>query len=214
MNQKPAGIGRMVLVLTSICVVMAFLLSLVYSQTEERAKKQLEQLLERSLKEILPEYDNSPVKDLIYLDDKKDKELGQKCEYELNKGCRIYPAKKGKKLVGLALGWQSNKGFGGTIRMLVGITPKGEITGINILSHSETPGLGAKIAEPEFQKQFLKKTLKNFNWKVDKDGGDVKSITGATISSRAITEAVRQALEFYDAHKKIILKKAEEKCGL
>jgi len=214
MSQKQAGIFRMVLVLTSICVVMAFLLSLVYNQTEAKAEKQLEQLLERSLKKILPEFDNSPVKDLFYVDDKKDKELAQKCDYEINRGCRIYPAKKDKKLVGLALGWKSNKGFGGTIKMLVGISPKGEITGIEILNHSETPGLGAKITEEKFQEQFLKKSLKNFKWKVDKDGGDVKSITGATISSRAVTEAIKSALEFFEKHKKIILKKAREQCGL
>ncbi len=82
-------------------------------------------------------------------------------------------------------------GFGGAVSTMVGATADGTVTGITILSLSETPGLGAKATEPAFTDQFkgLSGTLA-----VDKDGGQIKAITSSTITSRAVTDGVNEAL--------------------
>ena len=94
----------------------------------------------------------------------------------------------------------SGKGYSSTIEMVVGADLAGRLTGISIVSQQETPGLGAKIteirygeSEPWFQRQFKGKRVSQLS--VDKDGGQIDSITGATISSRAATSGVRTALE-------------------
>ena len=86
-------------------------------------------------------------------------------------------------------------GFGGSIVMMVGVKD-GTITGLSIVSHSETPSLGAVIAGSDaagnaFREQFtgLSGTLA-----VDKDGGSIDSVTGATISSRAVVTGINAAL--------------------
>jgi len=98
----------------------------------------------------------------------------------------------------------SGKGYSSTIEMVVGVDLAGTLTGISIVSQQETPGLGAKItevrygeSEPWFQRQFKGKTLTQLS--VDKDGGEIDSITGATISSRAATSGVRTALKRLEA---------------
>ncbi|OPX25426.1 MAG: hypothetical protein B1H02_01555 [Candidatus Latescibacteria bacterium 4484_107] len=98
----------------------------------------------------------------------------------------------------------SGKGYSSTIEMAVGVDLSGALTGISIVSQQETPGLGAKItevrygeSEPWFQAQFKGKTLSQLS--VDKDGGAIDSITGATISSRAVTDGVRSALKRLEA---------------
>ena len=98
----------------------------------------------------------------------------------------------------------SGKGYSSTIEMVVGVDLAGRLTGISIVSQQETPGLGAKITEIRygesaawFQQQFKGKTVSQL--RVDKDGGTIDSITGATISSRAATSGVRTALKKLEA---------------
>ncbi len=88
-------------------------------------------------------------------------------------------------------------GYSSTIRTLVGIDPKGTILGIKILSQQETPGLGTRCEEirngettPWWQDQFIGKP--SLGIAVDKDNGDIESITGATITSRAITNSIAE----------------------
>ena len=111
-------------------------------------------------------------------------------------------------------------GFSGNIFILFGINLNGNITGLKVISHTETPGLGSKMEEinkkkseelykknnlikkdkPWFQEQF-----KNFNYNdliVDKDGGKIDSLTAATISSRAVCNGIKNAAKkFFDWYK-------------
>ena len=87
-------------------------------------------------------------------------------------------------------------GFGGAVDTMVGITPDGTIAGIQILSCSnETPGLGANATNEEFYGQYAEKPGDG-SLKVDKDGGDIVAMTGATITSRAVTNGVDAAAAF------------------
>ena len=120
-------------------------------------------------------------------------------------------ARKDGKLTGIAAKGVSNGGYGGAIEALVGFDASGNITAVQILSHKETPGLGAAVCERKFQKtitNFTRPTpdtlpgnriLDQFNrrnaadsgkWKISKDGGEFEFRTGATVTSRAVVSLV------------------------
>ncbi len=82
-------------------------------------------------------------------------------------------------------------GFGGTIDMVVGVTSDGTVSGVAIVSMSETSGLGANATKESFRSQFVGKSGE---LAVSKDGGEIDALTGATITSRAVTSGVSSAL--------------------
>lgn len=84
-------------------------------------------------------------------------------------------------------------GFGGAIDMMVGVDKAGAVTGVAIVSQSETASLGANCTREDFRAQFTGKTG---TLSVSKDGGEIEALTGATVTSRAVTEGVNTALEF------------------
>ena len=94
----------------------------------------------------------------------------------------------------------SEGGFGGKIDMMVGFLADGTIKGTDVLSHSETPGLGANMTG-KFKDQFVDKNPNDFKLIVKKDGGDVDAITAATITSRAFSKAVDKAYQAFMANK-------------
>lgn len=101
------------------------------------------------------------------------------------------------------VGWcmsVNSKGYGGIINFIVGITKDGTVKAINILNHSETPGLGAKSTEPEFYEQFNDKSKTPL--KVVKGGAsnpdEISAISGATITSNAVTSGVNAAVKYWE----------------
>ena len=94
----------------------------------------------------------------------------------------------------------SEGGFGGKIDMMVGFLADGTIKGTSVLSHAETPGLGANMTG-KFKDQFVDKNPASFKLSVTKDGGDVDAITAATITSRAFSKAVDKAYKAFEANK-------------
>ena len=104
----------------------------------------------------------------------------------------------------------TRNGYSGEITLLVGITAKGKLTGVRVLSHQETPGLGDKIEsrKSDWVEQFAGLTLGNPpapQWAVKKDGGVFDAFTGATITPRAVVGAVKRSLEYFDANRAILL---------
>ena len=91
-------------------------------------------------------------------------------------------------------------GFGGKIDMMVGFLADGTIKGTSVLSHAETPGLGANMTG-KFKDQFVDKNPASYKLTVTKDGGDVDAITAATITSRAFSKAVNKAYQAFMANK-------------
>ena len=96
-------------------------------------------------------------------------------------------------------------GYGGTIDLMVGLNPEGSITGVQVLRHTETPGLGAKITEEKFLEQFIAKNLPDTNWALKKEGGDIDQISGATISPQAVVKALNGGLTLFTDNKDKIL---------
>ncbi len=115
----------------------------------------------------------------------------------------VFKAENESGLVGWCMSVNS-KGYGGIVNFIVGVTKDGQVKAINILNHSETPGLGAKSTEPEFYEQFNNKS--SFPLKVVKGSAanpdEIAAISGATITSTAVTNGVNAAVEYWNANLK------------
>jgi electron transport complex protein RnfG len=94
------------------------------------------------------------------------------------------------------------QGYSGPITLMFGTDSSGAVTGLRILSHTETPGLGAKITTAQFRDQFRNKRPEQLILKKDNPArGQIDAITGATITSRAVTKAMRSTLESFNREK-------------
>lgn len=102
----------------------------------------------------------------------------------------------GERLVGLCV-TVDTAGYGGDVRLLVGIDNDGAVTGLEVLSHSETPGLGAKAAEGAFRAHFSGMTGPVEVTKQEPRVNEIEAISGATITTRAVADGVNRALEVF-----------------
>ena len=162
---------KVTVVLLIICLIASGILAFVYKKTAPiiEENKKIEQ--ENARKEVLP----------------KAKYFESVCD---NGKILYYKGfNESKKLVGYTFQCEKD-GYSSKIQTMVGIDTLLQITGIKIVSQQETPGLGANCIKPKFIEQFKNKNPATIY--VDKDGGDIESITGATISTRAITNPIRE----------------------
>lgn len=166
-------VAKISLILFVISLTTALLLSLTNEFTADIiAAGQLEKKNE-SMSKVIPATEYNPISN----------EPGV---YEL------YAAQNGKKTVGYAVSL-SEKGYGGDIDMMIGILPDGTVNGISIIEMSETPGLGDNAKKPEFINMFS--GIKNDEIALSKDGGKIEALSGATVTSRAVTKGVKRAVE-------------------
>lgn len=152
------------LILALICMVSALALAGLNYLTKPRILAQIEKEEKEALKELLPEaIEFKPIKfkeELLY------KAYNQKGDF-------------------FAVVFKTQaKGYSSIIETLIAMTKEGRILAIKILSQNETPGLGARIIEPEFRNQFIDK----HSFELDK----IQAITGATISSEAVINSVKE----------------------
>ena len=89
-------------------------------------------------------------------------------------------------------------GYGGTIEVLTGIAADGTVTGVGILSDSETPGLGKRVETDEFRRQFAGKSGELSVDRLNPGDNEIQALSGATISSKAVTKAVNEAQEAFE----------------
>lgn len=188
---------RLAIVLTLITAGAGLILSLVETVTREPIAEQRRLETLRALEAVLPPIDNSPDSDTVELligKDRKGRDVKR----------LFYRGRSGDDLVGVAFKVVAPDGYSGNIFIMVGVDAGGTVTGIEILNHAETPGLGDKITQDWFKDQFKLRNLDNTDWRVKKDGGQFDQITGATISPRAIVKAVKGGLEFFRTHRQEI----------
>ena len=183
MEKLESSLRNMLISLGAICLVCAALLSSVNAMTAKRIARVQEQKTERAIAQVVPAFEGAPVDTAVILDG---------TEYLVHK------AMVGDSIVGYAI-VSVTTGFGGPINLMVGFSGDGRIYSTAVISHSETPGLGAKMTDDEsyFRTQFVGKKPSEYNLAVSKDGGDVDAITASTITSRAFTQAVAKAYNVY-----------------
>jgi electron transport complex protein RnfG len=118
----------------------------------------------------------------------------------------VYRVREGETPVAAVLTVVAPQGYVGPITLLVSLDLEGRVLGVSVTAHSETPGLGDRIdaRRSDWLTQFRGRSLDDppaEGWAVRRDGGDFDQITGATVSSRAVVQAVRAAAEYYRAHR-------------
>lgn len=186
MAKKESTLFNMVSSLVVVTLIASTALGYVYELTKGPiAEAKLAKKI-RLIDEVVVEYDNNPVDEMykISIENSED-------------SLEVYPAKKGDKLMAIAIKTFSPKGYGGNVWLMVGLLPNGDIQNIAVLEHKETPGLGTKMNDTSFKKQFIGNNPSSLNLKVTKDGGDIDALAGATITSRAFGQAIQLAFDTY-----------------
>ena len=117
----------------------------------------------------------------------------------------IYRAYSGGEPVAALFAVTARGGYAGPIRFLVGVTVTGTVTGVRILEHRETPGLGDGIeaSRSDWVHQFDGRSLGDpppAGWRLRVDGGRFDQLTGASVTPRAVVKAIRETLLYFDAH--------------
>jgi len=167
---------NMILSLVFISMGMSAALAFVYMKTKGPIEAAARQKETNAVEQVMPEFDNDPASS------KNEKD-----------GIVIYRLSKENVPVGYAVKSYTDKGFGGHVEIMAGFLPDGSIYKVTVLDHKETPGLGTKMTDLKFSRQFLGKNPDSFKLLVKKDGGQVDAITAATISSRAYCDALQRA---------------------
>lgn len=178
---------RLLATLMLIAAVAGGLLAVVQQLTAQPIEQAMRQEQLDAIKAVLPAFENDPDQQPVMLKTDDGHEVP----------CYVGRDQAGQP-VGVAIPGTSYKGYSGELQIMVGITMDGAINGLRVLVMKETPGLGDGCTKPSFQDQFIGKSLDgSFKFKVQKDGGDVHQLTAATITSRAATDAIKQALEYF-----------------
>lgn len=186
MSKKASTFLNMTLTLFVITVVSGISLGFINNITEgPKAQAKLARKI-NALKEVLPNFNNNPVQEAVLVSAE-----GAKDSIE------VYTASLDKSYVGTAVVGSSEKGFSGLVKIMVGFTPEGIIENIAVLEQKETPGLGTKMKDEKFIRQFRGKDPGQFKLKVKKDQGEVDALTGATITTRAFCEATQLAYDVF-----------------
>ena len=169
----------MIAALLAVAVLSAAALGYVYQITKEPIARAKDQKTLDAIREVVGTFDNNPFaeKTTIATPDGKS-------ELEL------YPARENGIVTSVAIKTFSDNGFGGMLM-------DGTVTGYKVIEQKETPGLGTKIAESKFADQFIGLNSYHDQFKLKKDGGEIDAVTGATISSRAVIDAVEKAVSTY-----------------
>ncbi len=187
----------------SLFVLISILLLLLvrYFTSPLIAQAEKETLL-NTFNQVLPValYDNDPLTDTLKISNPEALAL-LGTEYPVT----FYRARKNQKPAGLIFTATAPNGYSGDITLLIGVLPDNRVSGVRVLKHKETPGLGDKIEihKNSWILEFNGRNVRDDNdprWAVKKDGGDFDQFTGATITPRAVVGAVKNALMFINEH--------------
>jgi len=189
--------GMTLAVIAGICTL---LVAATYRLTEERIAANEKALLEQSLQPALT--------GLFYDSGVSESRLVLQPPHELpgNDPAIIYRVYAEEQPVAALFVVTARDGFSGPIRILLGVDVSGLVTGIRILQHSETPGLGDNIesSRSDWVYQFDGRSLADpqvSGWSLKGDGGEFDQLTGASITPRAVIKAIRETLIFFDANR-------------
>ena len=199
-DQSIIKTGLTLAVIAAICTA---LVALTFQATRERIAANEKALLEQSLQPALAGtfYDSGVSESRLVLPPPHG--------LPGNDPAVIYRVFAAGKPVAALFAVTARDGFSGPIRILVGIGVDGTVTGVRILQHRETPGLGDKIeaARSDWVFQFDGRSMGNpvaTGWAIGIDGGEFDQLTGASVTPRAIIKAIRDTLNYFESHQDAI----------
>jgi electron transport complex protein RnfG len=199
---------RTAAILTVFTVVFTTLMAATYKATKPAIDASAEAEKMKLVGEVLPAalYDNAPLADWVGVAPRA--ELGLVAQDD---PIRLFRARKAGAPAALVFEAVAPDGYGGRIRLILAVGADNRVIGVRVVSHKETPGLGDYI-DPKKDRNKVSPWIRQFDakgfgevaatdWKVSKDGGRFDARAGATISARAVTNAVRRALQFAEGHR-------------
>ncbi|HEX3077129.1 MAG TPA: RnfABCDGE type electron transport complex subunit G [Lachnospiraceae bacterium] len=191
--------------LFSITIIAAILLAFVYEITKDPIAKQVEASNQKAYQSVYKEAKSFAETDEIaklvkdsgkVLADATKNGLGEFDNIAIDKSLQALD--DGGNVIGYIVNVTTGNGYGGNIAISIGITLDGTVKGVEILSMKETAGLGAKASEDSFKGQYKDKSVESFT--VTKTGAksdsEIDAISGATITSKAVTNAVNAGIYF------------------
>ena len=188
--------GATLAVIAAVCTA---LVAATFHVTKDRIAANDKALLEQSLQPALS--------GIIYDGSVSESRLVIAPPHDLpgSEAALIYRVYVGGKPVAALFVVTARDGFSGPIRILLGVSIDGVVTGLRILNHRETPGLGDKIESKrsDWVHQFAGRSLDNpavAQWAIRRDGGEFDALTGASVTPRAVVKAMRDTLIYFDAH--------------
>lgn len=196
-------------ILGGFALAAAVLLGLVDLATRAEIQLRLQEDLQASLSEVVPAelYDNDLLTDTLVI---SSAESGLGTAQTL-----VYRATQAGQVNAVSFKFVAPDGYAGPISLVMGIDRQGEILGVRVISHIETPGLGDKIeiSKSKWVLSFNGKSLNNLSveqWAVKKDGGFFDQFAGATITPRKVVQAIYRGLDFYRSHQAELLQEKPE----
>jgi len=208
MNYRQSLITAAILLLFALAGTA--MVAYTYEHTRQQIAANERATLLRKLHRLIPpeSHDNALLQDTLQVQNRT--LLGT------DEPVTVYRARMHGEPVALVIAAVAPDGYSGTIRLLVGINVDGSLSGVRVVTHRETPGLGDAIEEErsDWILGFTGKSLENpavEKWAVKKDGGAFDQLTGATITPRAVVKAVRQALLYYRDQKDALFARDETK---
>lgn len=204
---------RQIIITTIILLLFAIAGTTLVAYTFEKTRDQIaaneRATLLRKLHRLIPadQHDNVLLEDTITARDEA--LLGSE------EPVMVYRARRNGEPVALVIAAIAPDGYSGSIKLLVGINVDGTLSGVRVIAHRETPGLGDAIDEnrSDWIYIFDGKSLQAPDvgrWAVKKDGGDFDQLTGATITPRAVVKAARNALLYYQDHQEALFAPAAQ----
>ena len=208
-----SSISRNSILLGLFAVLTTTIIAGTYLGTRERIAEEQRKAAEKALLEIVPlhRHNNAMLDDTVAVG-------AEASTLGLRKNSDIYIARQDGVPVALILPAIARDGYSGDIQLIIGINIDGSVAGVRALAHRETPGLGDKVDLKKspwilgFNDRSLGDPLPE-KWGVKKDQGVFDQFTGATITPRAVTAAVKRALEYYAEHRQELLGIEEDDNG-
>lgn len=192
-------------ILALFALLASVLLGFADLATRDVIQLRLAEDLKANLQEVVPAdlYDNDLLSDQITLPS-ADAKLGATETV-------VYLAKKSGAVNAVCFQFIAPDGYSGPISLVMGVSKNGEILGVRVITHTETPGLGDKIeiSKSKWVLGFNGKSLNNLSvtqWAVKKDGGVFDQFAGATITPRKVVQAIKRGLDFFQAHRMELIK--------
>lgn len=210
-NPATAGssIVRNSLILGVFAMITVGLIALTQQGTASRIAEEQRRMQMSALNEILPhdQHDNDLLEDAFVVNDRP--------LLNLPTDSMAYRGTLNGEVVAVILPTIAPDGYSGRIDLLVGVRANGDIAGVRVTQHRETPGLGDKVELNkstwvlDFNGTSLTMPAPE-NWGVRKDGGDFDQFTGATITPRAVVQAVYRTLQYFEANREQLLQMTTE----
>jgi len=182
--------------------IAILLIVVAFQLTREQIKSTEQQNLRTELLQLLHpnSFNNNPTLDTIYL---RDPALGS------NEPRAIYRARDNGIPTGAVISSIAPDGYNGDIELLVGLSFQGDIIGVRVTNHNETPGLGDDIESEKSDwiysfNNLVVGDIKPEEWNVEKEGGRFDQFTGATITPRAIVSSVHRVALWYQQNRETV----------